>query len=194
MRLRTAAAFAAGVILTAGGTAVATTTLASIVGPDGKINGCYLTNAGLLRVVDPGTACRDGETAIAWSATGSGAQGPPGPAGPAGPRGVVGPKGAQGNPGPAGPAGTGVTGYEVIRGSNTAIAAGATALVAATCPAGKKVVGGGYVNYGTDTDDVVTSDYPYTANHQWDSWRVRVVNGGPGPDGIDVYAICASTP
>lgn len=93
MRMRTMAAFAAGVVLAAAGTAVATTKVAAIVGPDNKINGCYLTSAGLLRVVPQGTECRDGESAIAWSATGSGERGPVGPAGPVGP---VGPKGDAG--------------------------------------------------------------------------------------------------
>lgn len=84
MRIKTIAAFAAGVVVAASGSALATTKLAAIVGPDNQIHGCYLTSAGLLRVVAAGAACRDGESAIAWSATGSGAQGPVGPMGPAG--------------------------------------------------------------------------------------------------------------
>lgn len=84
MRIRTMAAFAAGVMVAAVGTAFATTKVAAIVGPDNQINGCYLTSAGLLRVVAAGTACREGESAIAWSATGAGSQGPVGPAGPKG--------------------------------------------------------------------------------------------------------------
>lgn len=81
MRIRTMAAFAAGVMVAAAGTAFATTKVAAIVGPDNQIHGCYLTSAGLLRVVAAGTPCRDGESAIAWSATGSGAPGPAGPKG-----------------------------------------------------------------------------------------------------------------
>ena len=93
MRIRTIAAFAAGVVAAAAGTAFATTTVSGIIGADNQIHGCYLTSAGLLRVVPEGTACRDGESPIAWAATGSGAQGPqgaPGPAGPAGPKGDAG--------------------------------------------------------------------------------------------------------
>lgn len=85
MRIRTMAAFAAGVVMAAAGTAVATTKVAAIVSPDNQIHGCYLTSAGLLRVVAAGEACREGEAAIAWSATGSGT---PGPAGPKGEPGV----------------------------------------------------------------------------------------------------------
>jgi hypothetical protein len=86
MRIRTMAAFAAGIVVAASGTALATTKMSSIVGPDNQIHGCYLTSAGLLRVVAAGTACRDGESPIAWTATGAGAQGPAGPAGPPGVR------------------------------------------------------------------------------------------------------------
>lgn len=87
MRIRTVAAIVAAAVAAAAGSAYAAGTLAAIVGDDGKIHGCYLTSAGLLRVVEQGTTCRDGETALAWSATGDGEQGPEGPAGPVGPRG-----------------------------------------------------------------------------------------------------------
>lgn len=194
MRLRTVGAFAAGVIVTAAGTAVATTKVAAIVGPDGKINGCYLTNAGLLRVVDPGTPCGNGETAISWSATGSGATGPPGPFGPAGPRGLRGPKG---DPGPRGPAGSGVTGLERIYVERSGIAAGAKAYVEATCPAGKKALSGGFFQWlgNDDPDDVVVvADYPYSVTRNDDSWRVIVVNTGSTVDVVGVYALCATAP
>lgn len=78
MRMRTMAAFAAGIMVAAAGTALATSKVAAVIGPDNRINGCYLTSAGLLRVVPAGTPCREGESAIAWSATGSGAPGPKG--------------------------------------------------------------------------------------------------------------------
>lgn len=90
---RAVALAAAGAVIATAGTAWATGAVSSIVGADNKIHGCYLTSAGLLRVVPQGTECRDGETAIAWSATGSGERGPVGPAGPVGP---VGPKGDPG--------------------------------------------------------------------------------------------------
>jgi hypothetical protein len=93
LRIRTFAAFAAGVVVAASGTAFATTKVAAIVGPDNQIHGCYLTSAGLLRVVAAGSACREGESPIAWTATGAGPQGPVGPVGP------VGPAGAKGDPG-----------------------------------------------------------------------------------------------
>jgi hypothetical protein len=71
------------------------------IGGGGVINGCYKSQNGQLRVIDPATDhCLPSETAISWSQTGP--QGPPGPTGPAGPQG---PKGDTGPAGPAGPAG-----------------------------------------------------------------------------------------
>jgi hypothetical protein len=137
--------------MTAGGTALATTTLASIVGPDGKINGCYLTSAGLLRVVPDGQACRDGESAIAWSATGSGAQGPPGPAGPAGPRG---PQGAVGPRGPAGPPSSagGVSSWQYVTTFKENDQSALMSYVDVMCPSGKKPFGGNGYGSGISTD------------------------------------------
>jgi Collagen triple helix repeat (20 copies) len=80
------------------------------VGGGGVINGCYKSQNGQLRVIDPATDhCLPSETAISWNQTGT--QGPPGPTGPAGPTGPQGPTGDTGATGPAGPTGaTGPTG------------------------------------------------------------------------------------
>jgi hypothetical protein len=47
------------------------------------IHGCYQTQDGQLRVIDPaqGTTCEHGETALDWNQKGP--KGDPGPAGPA---------------------------------------------------------------------------------------------------------------
>jgi collagen triple helix repeat protein len=80
------------------------------IGDGGVINGCYKSQNGQLRLIDPATdSCHPSETAISWSQTGP--QGPPGPQGPQGvpgpqgPQGVPGPQGPQGVPGPQGPQG-----------------------------------------------------------------------------------------
>jgi hypothetical protein len=98
---------------------VATAAFASIPDTGGVIHGCFMTQNGQLRVIDPaGQKCRPSETAIAWSQVGpqgpqgiqglTGATGATGPAGAAGPQGVQGPKG---DTGPAGAAGaTGAAG------------------------------------------------------------------------------------
>jgi hypothetical protein len=77
------------------------------IGGGGVINGCYKTQNGQLRVIDPATdRCRPSETAISWSQTGpTGARGPTGPPGPTGQRGPTGPPGSKGATGTAGPAG-----------------------------------------------------------------------------------------
>ena len=63
------------------------------VGDGGVINGCYKSQNGQLRVIDPAADhCLPSEAAISWGQTGT--QGPPGPPGPAGPTGPQGPAGA----------------------------------------------------------------------------------------------------
>jgi hypothetical protein len=88
------------------------------IGGGGVINGCYKSQNGQLRLIDPATdSCHPSETAISWNQTGpqgpqgptgpAGPQGPTGPQGPAGPAGPQGPQGATGPAGPQGPAGPG---------------------------------------------------------------------------------------
>jgi hypothetical protein len=63
------------------------------IGGGGVINGCYKSQNGQLRVIDPATdSCNPSETAISWSQTG--------------PQGAKGEKGDEGDPGPQGPAGS----------------------------------------------------------------------------------------
>jgi hypothetical protein len=85
-------------------------------GGSGVINGCYKTQNGQLRVIDPSTdRCLPSETAISWNQTGPtgsrGATGARGPTGPKGPTGARGPTGATGSRGP-----TGATGPEGLSG------------------------------------------------------------------------------
>src|SRR5215210_1736271 len=79
-----------------GGTAWAAQTIASIVGADGTIHGCYAQKNGALRVVAEGTACTPRELPIQWNQ-----QGPKGNKGDRGDPGARGPKGDTGPPGPA---------------------------------------------------------------------------------------------
>jgi len=51
------------------------------IGSGGVINGCYKSQNGQLRLIDPASDnCLPSETAISWGQTGT--QGPPGPPGP----------------------------------------------------------------------------------------------------------------
>jgi hypothetical protein len=129
---------------------------AAIPDASGVIHACYRSN-GSLRLVDKST-CAANETALIWNQNGppgvvgpEGAPGPQGlavPQGPAGlpgvagPQGISGRQGAQGSSGPSGLAG--VSGYEIVDTHGTLPPNGSTSVVA-TCPAGKRVLGGGYV-------------------------------------------------
>jgi hypothetical protein len=74
------------------------------IGGGGVINGCYKSQNGQLRLIDPATdQCLPSETPISWNQTGI--QGPKGATGPAGPPGAKGATGPQGPTGPAGAAG-----------------------------------------------------------------------------------------
>lgn len=111
--------FAAAAMALAGAGGIA---FGAIPGSGGVINGCYMKQTGILRVVDAeaGKACLSFETPISWNQTGP--KGDPGPAGPEGPAGPQGPVGLQG---PAGPRGE----------------PGNLALAGTTCPQGEFVTG-----------------------------------------------------
>ncbi len=77
------AATAAVVVAIAGGVTYAV----ADIGSGGVINGCYKSQNGQLRLIDPATdSCSPSETPITWNQTGP--QGPPGPPGPQGPPGT----------------------------------------------------------------------------------------------------------
>lgn len=103
------------------------------IGGGGVINGCYKSQNGQLRVIDPATdSCNPSEKPISWSQTGpagakgaTGATGAQGPTGPTGANGVNGAKGA-----------TGPTGANGINGTNGA--KGATGPTGLTGPKGDK--------------------------------------------------------
>ena len=83
---------------------------------------------------------------------------------------------------PAGP--TGVAGYEIINMHETLPLNGSIE-VTATCPAGKRVIAGGYV--APSVLDTASSSRPEGDK----AWRVEFKsNGGRGE--ASVYAICAS--
>jgi hypothetical protein len=139
---------------------------AAIPDPSGVIHACYRAN-GNLRLVDK-SSCTSGETALAWNQTG-----------PQGPAGTPGPQGQPGTPGPAG-----VAGYEIISTHETLPLNGSIE-VTATCPTGKRVIGGGYV--APSVLDSASSSRPEGDN----GWRVEFKSNGGSGD-ASAYAICAS--
>lgn len=95
--------------LVAGTALAAESTLLSIPGPDGAIQGCYDKNGDLRVVAEPAECKKGRETPLAWQQAGTpgppGPTGATGPAGPPGPPGTTGPAGETGPTGPAGPTG-----------------------------------------------------------------------------------------
>ncbi|GGO82496.1 hypothetical protein [Wenjunlia tyrosinilytica] len=81
----------------------------------------------------------------------------------------------------------GIAGYEIVTQEGT-VPANGTTTVTANCPAGKRVLGGGYSFPLTPVNATVVTDAP---DADGDSWRVTVVNTTPAL-AINVYAICAT--
>jgi hypothetical protein len=151
---------------------------AAIPDPNGVFHGCYAKAKGTLRVIDPSTSnCSSKEVAITWNQTGL--AGPAGPAGQSGPAGQTGPAGPAGPPGPAG-----VSGYEIITNLGNLPPNGTVAVIA-TCPAGKRVTGGGYVVPAVG--DVTSLSRPEGDN----AWRVDFKSNGGSGD-ASAYAICVT--
>jgi Collagen triple helix repeat (20 copies) len=170
--------------------AVVTIVQATIPDTSGVIHACYRAN-GNLRLVDK-SSCTSSETALTWNQAGPqgpagatgpvgapGPQGAPGPAGTPGPQGASGPQGQPGTPGPAG-----VAGYEITSTHQT-LSLNGSIDVTATCPAGKRVIGGGYV--APSVLDTASSSRPEGDT----GWRVEFKSNGGNGD-ASVYAICAS--
>jgi hypothetical protein len=100
---------------------------------------------------------------------------------PAGPRGAQGPKGDKGDPGAAG----GFNGYQLVSDMEI-LPAGGSKLLVATCPAGKKAIGGGYSS-GFPVE--VERSYPANNGTAWDVWVNDTDNAAQG---VAVWAICAN--
>ncbi|MGE4427606.1 MAG: hypothetical protein AB7G37_14235 [Solirubrobacteraceae bacterium] len=112
--------------------------------------------------------------------------GAPGPAGPQGPQGEKGDKGEKGDPGAPGANGTnGVSGYQLVTGPAVNVAAGDSAQATAACPAGKRVLGGGYT-VGASTGVNMNRSGPSSVT----TWYVRVTNTTGGAKSINAQAIC----
>lgn len=130
-RIRSLVAAAAGIALAIGAVAIA---YATIPGPGGVINGCYLKSGGAVRVIDASvTNCKGTETSLNWNVMGP--QGPVGPAGPTGPAGPAGPQGPAGS--------TGVLSVVWVR-ADSVVPTTSTSGTKAECAAGDILLGGGF--------------------------------------------------
>jgi hypothetical protein len=114
-----------------------------------------------------------------------GEAGPPGPIGPAGPVGPAGPAGPPGSP-----ASGSLSGYEIVRNTGTTNISNGVWSGSAACPAGKKVIAGGYQSPGigpfTAGGDFTTTSYPENDHNAW------IAGGRSSPSSQwAVYAVCA---
>jgi hypothetical protein len=151
---------------------------ATIPGSDGVIHACYAKSGGALRVIDASvTNCKAGETSLNWDQ-----QGQPGPKGDPGEPGPPGPQGEQGEPGAPG----GLSGYEV-RGNAIAVPAGQRLTATVSCPAGKKVLGGGFF---ANSEDIVLLEE--SADFIGQSWSVKARNVGAEAIALEAQVFCAS--
>jgi hypothetical protein len=98
---------------------------------------------------------------------------------PAGPQGSQGPKGDKGDSGAPG-----ISGYERIVGQGPVLNAGDHATATASCPAGKKVLGG-----GPQFDSGLELNESYASEAEL---KVVMKNPGPGSAGFSVVAYCAA--
>jgi hypothetical protein len=114
----------------------------------------------------------------------TGAKGDPGAKGDKGDRGDKGEKGDKGDKGDPGPAS--VPGYEQVFGSTLTIGPGAGQVVSATCPSGKKVLGGGAV--ANSTGAVLYGSFPASDT----AWHAAVRNATAGPITAQAMAVCGS--
>jgi len=122
-----------------------------------------------------------------------GIQGPVGPKGDTGATGAKGAQGIQGVIGPTGPAGREAAIYSILGWSienSTVIGNESIKTVDALCPAGRKVIAGGYAVTPQQSPldfFVVEQDLPLSAGN---GWRARV-RGTTNSWTLSVYAVCA---
>lgn len=88
--------------------------------------------------------------------------------------------------------GCSITGHEIVQ-NRLVVAAGAVAHVTVACPAGKKVLGGGF-NIETPDDVKVIASDPSDGNGNFiaTGWHVLVHNTGTAARQTTAVAICAN--
>ena len=110
------------------------------------------------------------------------------PAGQPGPAGPPGPPGAQGNPGI-----NGVAGLQIVN-EVSAVDSSSQKVVTATCPAGKRAIGGGgfAYNLGFPSEVALVASFPFNAS----GWRVAAqeINAYAPNWYARAYVICADVP
>jgi hypothetical protein len=119
----------------------------------------------------------------------TGPQGSPGATGPTGPQGPAGPQGPQGIPG--------LSGLQYITGIPLTLIRQETGTAIATCPAGLRVISGGYNTTLPDGSKADASDIQIFSSmfSGLTGWSVKAKNSAHPNDAsliLTVYAICAA--
>ena len=97
---------------------------------------------------------------------------------------IAGPRGRKGAPGPPGPAGAaGISGLVIVDN-------GGGQLGAATCPAGKRALGGGAHAFGGNGSGALVSSEPTSDGTGWTATAESV--SGVAQTSVMIYAICAT--
>lgn len=119
-----------------------------------------------------------------------GPEGKQGPEGGQGPEGKQGPEGEKGSPGEKGESGSpGISGYVIVTHEGTSTKSGINeAFAEAVCPAGMKVIGGGFSSAGEDARLDVAEDGPVGSG----AWGVITTSTLAGAYKITARAICAT--
>lgn len=169
------------------------------------ISACVNGADGNMRIVSATTPCKRNEYVLVWNQAGpqgpAGPAGPQGAAGPAGPQGGTGPMGPQGIAGPPGPSGSvgpagpvgpqgpaGVSGQEIVWQDFPYAPMPGNQSAFVECPAGKKVMGGGW--FGPSTDEVAIA----RAEPFQQGFAVIFRTLAPIAGYIRVTAVCAFAP
>ena len=150
---------------------------AAIPSSSGTIYGCYSTNNGAVRIIDPGKQkCASSEKPISWSQRG--------------PRGYPGTNGTNGT--------NGVSGYELVH-NDYAFTPGTTNTsggLPVDCPAGKHVLGGGGdfldssgIGPATTSTSDITSSSP---KDDGSGWIITYDTSVGFIKSVRVYATCAT--
>ncbi|MFJ3310309.1 hypothetical protein ACIPSA_46430 [Streptomyces sp. NPDC086549] len=205
IRRAVAAAAAASVVIvvTSADFALAKDAQQSYIAEDGTIQGC-VNASGRLRLVEPDSACRDGEDSVTWNRTGP--QGPVGPKGDKGDKGDAGEKGEKGEKGESGAKGDkgdtgaqGPAGVDGVAGAHVVTATKDVAVldmvdVEARCPDGEIATGGGWYLPGSTAQSygAALHSNPIVSGTTPVGWTAGFMNGGYEPHyTATVYAICA---
>jgi hypothetical protein len=115
------------------------------------------------------------------------------PAGPSGPKGDKGDKGTKGDKGSKGDKGEpGVSGYLIVQGPNAPLPANGTGSGTATCPAGKRALGGGGHHFsGSGFVAYMVQSLP-DQNGNGAVWRATFKNPTSTPATMYAFAVCAT--